>query len=138
MNQGHQPFFAPFNIPPEKVAQLRLPTVCLDHGHPDPRPAMRYRLLPLTAVSAGKKLALLCRELGRSPTSQRLAQAAAWHLSNGKTWEEMESMVVRRLARPDQPFFSRDEIQMAKSLVESLKLAASNEPQTQSSLASTP
>jgi len=139
MNQGNQPFFAPFCIAPEKIAQLRLPTVCLDHGQPDPRPAMQYRLEPLTAVSELKELEMLLCQLGRSPASQRVAQAAAWYFSNGKTWQEMESMVVRRLARPNRPFFTRDEIEKAKSLVETLKLdAAPSDSQSQSSLASAP
>ncbi len=138
MNQGNQPFFAPFCVAPEKVAQLRLPTVCLDLGHPDPRPAMRYRLAPITAVSERKELELLCRQLGYDPESQRVAQAAAWHFSNEKSWEELEGIVVRRLARPDQPFFPRDEIEKAKSLVEALTAAASpNRHQAESSVAST-
>lgn len=137
MNQGNQPFFAPFCIAPEKVAQLRLPTVCLDYGHPDPRPAMRYRLAPITAVSQRKELELLCRQLGYAPASQRVAQAAAWYLSNEKSWEELEAIIVRRLARPDQPFFTGDEIAKAKLLVETLKTAAaSSGNQAESSVAS--
>ncbi len=139
MNQGNQPFFAPFCIAPEKVAQLRLPTVCLDHGRPDPRPAMQYRLEPLVAVSGLKELEKLLCQLGRSPASQHVAQAVAWHFSNGKTWEEMEGMVIRRLARPNRPFFTRDEIEKAKSLVETLKSDATpSKPKPQSSLASAP
>jgi len=29
-----------WNIPPEKIAQLKVPVVCLEHGKPDPRPAV--------------------------------------------------------------------------------------------------
>ncbi len=138
MNQGNQPFFAPFCVAPEKVAQLRLPTVCLDHGHPDPRPAIPYHLVPLNAVSESKELELLCRQLGWDPMSQRIAQAAAWHFSNGKPWEEMESMVMRRLGQPNQSFFSRDEIKTAKAFVETLKsAAASKRIKARSSVAST-
>ena len=137
MNPGNQPFFAPFCIAPEKVAQLRLPTVCLDHGHPDPRPAMRYQLAPITAISECKELALLCRQLGYDPESQRVAQAAAWYFSNEKSWEELEGIVVHRLARPDQPFFTRDEITKAKSLVKALGTTASpSSSQTESSVVS--
>ena len=121
MNAGNQPFFAPFCIAPEKVAQLRLPTVCLDHGHPDPRPAMRYRLVPLKTVSEQEELGLLCRRLGYDPASQRVAQAAAWHFCNEKSWAELEGMIVQRLGRPDQAFFTRDEIKRARSLVESVQ-----------------
>lgn len=124
MNPGNQPFFAPFCIAPEKVAQLRLPTVCLDYGHPDPRPAMRYRLVPITEVGEPKELELLCRRLGYDPESQRVAQAAAWHYCDEKSWEELQGIVVRRLARPDQSFFSSDEIKNAKLLAVSLEAAA--------------
>ena len=51
----------------------------------------------------------------------------------------MEGMVVRRLARPDQPFFTHDEIKNAKSLVETLKSDATpSDAKSQSSLASAP
>ncbi len=120
MNPGNQPFFAPFSIAPEKVAQLKLPAVCLDHGHPNPRPAMRYRLVPLASVSDSKPLETLCRELGRSPASQVVAQAVAWHLSNGKTWQELAAMKVRRLGYPDTLLFTRNQIAQAKAFVEKL------------------
>ena len=120
MNRGNQPFFAPFCIEPEKVAQLRLPSVCLDYGHPDPRPAMRYQLVPVTAVSEGKELGLLCRQLGRDPASQRLAQAVAWHFSDGKSWKELESLIVHRLGRPDELYFTPQEVERARSFVDAL------------------
>ena len=120
MNRGNQPFFAPFCIEPEKVAQLRLPSVCLDYGHPDPRPAIRYQLVPVTAVSEGKELELLCCQLGRAPASQRVAQAVAWHFSDGKSWKELESLIVHRLGRPDELFFTSPEIERAKSFADAL------------------
>ena len=138
MNQGNQPFFAPFCIAPENVAQLRLPTVCLDFGHPDPRPAIPYQLVPIAVVSENKELELLCRQLACDPASQRVAQAVAWYFSNQKSWEELEGIVVRRLARPNRPFFTTDEIRRAKVLVEMLDEAATpSSKQTESSIAST-
>ena len=124
MNPGNGPFFAPFNIAPEKVAHLKLPSVCLDHGHPDPRPAMQYRLEPIASVTELKELVLLCSRLGSAEVSQRVAQAAAWHLSNGKTWEQLQAMRIRGLGRPDRPFFHAYEVVQAKKLVEELAAEA--------------
>ena len=62
--------------------------------------------------------------LGHDPDSQRVAQAAAWHFCDEKSWDELQGIIVRRLARPDQSFFSFDEIERAKLLVESLEAAA--------------
>lgn len=138
MNQGNQPFFAPFCIEPEKVAQLKLPAVCLDYGHPDPRPAMRYQLVPVTTVSESKELELLCRQLGRDPASQRVAQAVAWHFSDQKSWEELEGLVVHRLGRPDEHFFTSPEIERARSFVDALAEADKTaERHAESSVAST-
>ncbi|NLS90876.1 MAG: hypothetical protein GXX96_01645 [Planctomycetaceae bacterium] len=137
MNPGNQPFFAPFCIPPEKVAQLRLPAVCLDYGQPTPRPAMRYRLVAMAEIGEPKELEVLCRQLGLEPSGQQVAQAAAWHLADGKTWDEMEEMVIRRLGQPDQPFFKSKEIEAAKSVVGTLKAAVvSNDVQPPASVAS--
>ena len=127
LNQGNQPFFAPFCIAPEKVAQLRLPTVCLDYGHPDPRPAMKYQLVPIATVSDSRELELLCQRLGFNPASQRIEQAVAWHYCDGKSWEDLRKIIVRRLGRPDQTFFARNEIEKAQQLVESLEAASPRE-----------
>ncbi len=36
-----------FNVKPGKVGKLRVPTVCLEHGKPDPNPRMAYKLVPI-------------------------------------------------------------------------------------------
>ncbi|MEA1951879.1 MAG: hypothetical protein U9N87_10870, partial [Planctomycetota bacterium] len=52
--QGRQrgPMFGPiFNIAPEKVGHMKLNTVCLEHGKPDPRPKAKYEIRPVEQVS---------------------------------------------------------------------------------------
>ena len=44
-----------FCIPPEKTGQLRLASVCLDHGHPDPKPTMAYELLPIEKLAPRRR-----------------------------------------------------------------------------------
>jgi len=98
------PNFAPFNVAPEKVAQLRLTSVCLDYGKPNPRPRMSYTIRPIQRATEKPEVEALCRMLGRGQVRQRAAQAAAWHLANEMSWEQLARLrrksVVALLSRP--------------------------------------
>jgi hypothetical protein len=112
--------FAPFNIAPEKVAQLKLKSVCLDHGRPDPRPAIPYQVRPLASVSEKAELGPLCRMLGQEAVGQRAAQAAAWHLHSEMSWKQLAALRVRvhGLGPTSRPFFTSRELDEAKKAVE--------------------
>jgi hypothetical protein len=99
------------NVAPEKVGKRRVTIVCLEHGKPDPRPAMKYEIKPLAAVTDRPAVYELCRLLGTGKISQRAAQAAAWHLNNDMTWLELAAKVVRHVNGNTEPYFSRQEIQ---------------------------
>ena len=52
--------------------------------------------------------------LGQGNLDQRAAQAAAWHFANGMSWDELAAKKIHHLGgRPDEPYFSRSEIQQA-------------------------
>lgn len=118
--RGQNQMFGPlFNIAPENVAQFRLECVCLDHGNPDPRPKIPYQLKPLEAVSEKAEVRELCAMLGRGEVGQRAAQAAAWHLANGMSWEQLKAKeVTLALGRIREPFFSPKQLAAAKKAVE--------------------
>lgn len=105
-----------FSIPPERTLRLRVPAVCLNHGQPDPRPQMAYRLTTLEAIGAQPGVAEVCRLLGTAQLGQKAAQAAVWHLNNGRTWEELAKQKLHSSFGPvfDQPFFTAAEIRNAK------------------------
>lgn len=118
LGPGQNPMFAPFNVAPEGVAQLRLPSVCLDPGKPDPRPAMAYQLKPIEAVTDKAEVHQLCRMLARGQLRQRAAQAAAWHLNNRMSWEALARLRIQvAMGRISRPLFTR------RDLVEGKKAA---------------
>ena len=78
-----------FNVPPEKVGQLKVATVCLEHGKREPRAAIPYEIKPLDSVTTKPGVRELCAMLGSGQINQRAAQAAAWHLNNGMSWQEL-------------------------------------------------
>lgn len=107
--------FAPFNVAPEAVAQLRLAAVCLDPGKPNPRPAAPYELRPLESVSEEPGVAELCVMLGQGEVSQKAAQAAAWHLNNHLSWDQLRAKRLKLTYLPvGRPMFTKRELAEAE------------------------
>jgi hypothetical protein len=102
-----------FNVAAEKVGKLEVTTVCLEHGKPDPRPAMKYEIKPIEKYTDETEVHELVRMLGKGMMPQRVAQAAAWHLANDMSWQELASKQLRFANRPPAPYFSPQEIQAA-------------------------
>jgi hypothetical protein len=112
-----------FSIPPEKVGKLKLDTVCLEHGKPDPRPKFPYRVQPIESVTSKPGVAELCAMLGRKEVSQQAAQLAAWHLNNDLSWEEL-AKIRRKTAFGSRPQYSRQELEAGKKAVEKARKRA--------------
>jgi hypothetical protein len=102
-----------FAVPPEKVAQADVPIVCLDHGKRDPRPKMKYEIKPIEEYTDKKAVYELARLLGNGSLNQRVAQAAAWHLNNDMSWQQLLTKELRFANGTRRPYFSRDEIRAA-------------------------
>ena len=117
-----------FNVAPEKVGQIRVEIVCLEHGKADPRPAVPYELKPISAFTSDTKVHELCKLLGQGEYSQRAAQVAAWHLADGMSFDELASKEIRRLNGEHYPYFNREEmlagIQMSQQAAREAAAAA--------------
>jgi hypothetical protein len=110
---------APFTIPAGKSLVLRVPLVCLAYGLPEPNARMPYRLQPLAAVSEDPRLAVLLGGLASGHLTQPVAQAAAWNVASGRSWEQLGAEVVKGVGGfPDQPVFSAAELVAARRAVE--------------------
>jgi len=118
-----------WNVPPEKIAQIKVPVVCLEHGKPDPRPAIPYEIKPLEEFSTTPGLREVLHALGSGQVSQRVAQAAAWHLQNGMSFQELASKQLRFANGARCAYFSPAEIRAAMQLVAKAKQQAETHPQ---------
>ena len=55
--------------------------------------------------------------LGNGNLDQHAAQAAAWHFTDGMSWSELAAKKSHHLGgRPDEPYFSRAELQAAMQI----------------------
>jgi hypothetical protein len=108
-----------FSIPPERTRTLRVVTVCLEHGKPEPSTRYPYKLAELSAFSSDPHLAVVMDALGRGEISQKVAQAAAWHIANGLSWERLAAEKIDHAGGvPDEPFFSPAELVAAHHVVD--------------------
>jgi len=107
-----------FAIPPEQPVVVRVQTVCLEYGKAEPRPNAPYRLVRAEAFTQDDRIARVLEALGRGQISQSVAQAAAWHLASGRSWEQLASERVRGWGSlPDRSVFSRQDLEHAMRVV---------------------
>jgi hypothetical protein len=96
-----------FNVAPEQVGQFKVATVCLEHGKKDPRPNIPYAIAPLETVTTKPGVKELLTAMGKGQINRRAAQAAAWHLANGLSWDQLASKRIPHLNGTSEPCISR-------------------------------
>ena len=107
-----------FSIPPERSRVFRVPTVCLEYGKAEPTSRMPYKLVRAESFSSDPKLAIVLESLSRGELSQKVAQAAVWHMANGLTWEKLAAEKIDHAGGiPDEPYFSQAELLAAHRVV---------------------
>ncbi len=97
--------------------KMTVATVCLNHGKADPNPRMKYKVVRLAEVNDSPVIEEFCKALGAGRVNQNTAQAAAWHVANGLTWEELvrKPRVISEYTGIEM-FFSPFEVQAAMRL----------------------
>ena len=106
-----------FRVAPEKTRKLAVKTVCLEHGKADPNPKIPYKIVPLDQFTTNADVRVLCESLGHNQVSQNAAQAVAWHLMDGLSWQELAAKNrVESKYTGNQSWFSVAELQTAQAI----------------------
>ncbi|MCA9003985.1 MAG: hypothetical protein KDA70_01840 [Planctomycetaceae bacterium] len=107
-----------FSIPPEKTVAINYTSVCLEHGKAEPAPRMEYRMVKTEEMVKDPALQELLRFVATGRVNQQAGQAAAWHLADKMSWQELASKSVQHLGgAPPTPYFKPAELQFASQLV---------------------
>jgi hypothetical protein len=105
------------NVGPDKVAKVKVNTVCLEHGKADPNPYIKYEIRPIESFTKDAGVIELCKMLGRGEMSQNVAQAAAWNLANGLSFDKLAVLNrVQLFSGHFERFFSAAEVEAARKL----------------------
>ena len=95
-----------FNVGPEKVQKVKIAAVCLDHGLRDPHPRIPYKPIPIESYAKDPAIPELIKLMLQGTIDQHSAQAAAWHIQNGLSWDELANKVgVKHIDGRKEPYF---------------------------------
>lgn len=121
-----------FSVPPEKTLRVPYTSVCLNHGKAEPRPKSNYTIIPLEEYTNNEQLREVIRLVGTGKLDSQSAQAAAWHLTDNMSWQELSNKAIKHISGPAEPYFSRAQLVNAQSIVAqaaaNAKERASKEP----------
>jgi hypothetical protein len=117
-----------FSVPPEKTEKFEIAVVCLEHGLRDPSSSTAYKMVPADSVVDRPAVVELLKAFGRGELKHGAVQAAAWHLNNDLSWQQLAAKLQgtkRSFKRP--PYFSADEIRTGMTYAtEAERLAVAN------------
>ena len=103
-----------FNVAPGKVGKIQVATVCLEHGKTGPNPRVPYEIRPIESFTQDQRVAEVCKMLGRGEVTQNAAQAAAWHFTDGLSWEQLAAKDRVKLSNGyTEKYFSPQELAVA-------------------------
>jgi hypothetical protein len=107
------------SLPPERTRSVRVPTVCLEYGKPEPTPRVAYQMVPLASRAGDPRLTMVLQGLASGDLSQKVAQAATWHIASGLTWDQLAAETIKHSGGDrDVAFFTEEELEAARIVVE--------------------
>ncbi len=117
-----------FNVGPDRVVKMKVVTVCLEHGKRDPNPRVPYEMKPIESFNKSPAVAELCKMLGNKEIDQVSAQAAAWHLCDNLSWDELARKVkVKHLNGRQEMYFNARHLNLAVQAVQKAHARAESE-----------
>ena len=114
-----------FSVPAGKVVKVKLTSVCLEYGKPEPHARNEYVVRPIEALCGKAEVVSIIRSLGDGEVSQEVAQLAAWNVASGTGFEEMASLKSKFGLQ--LPVYSQDTISAAAEFVRGVNAQATAE-----------
>ena len=104
-----------FNVPAGKVIKVKLTSVCLEYGKPEPSARNEYVIKPIESFCDKPVVVSILRSLGDGQVSQEVAQLAAWNVVSGTSFEQIAALKSKLGLQ--QPIYNQNSILAAAELV---------------------
>jgi hypothetical protein len=111
-----------FSVPAGKVIKVKLTSVCLEYGKPEPHARNEYAVKPIEALCDKTEVVSILRSLGDGEVSQEVAQLAAWNVASGTGFEEIASLKSKLGLQ--LPVYSQEAIAAAEEFVRGVSAQA--------------
>lgn len=82
---------------PGQAVELDVPAVCLNFGIPTPTPRNEFRVMEVEEYTQDARARKALRSVATLGTSQKVAQAVAWHTFNGMPYDLMATRAAKIL-----------------------------------------
>jgi hypothetical protein len=120
------------NIEPGRVRKVKVATVCLEHGKKDPNPRIKYDIVPIENFTRNTQVIELCRMLGSGKLDQMSAQAAAWHLTDNLSWQQLVQKIgATHLNGSSERYFHPNQVALGMRYVQIAQQRAQLRSETQ-------
>ena len=107
-----------FDVGPERVGKIKVGIVCLEHGKEDPNPRVAYEMKPIEEFTTDRATIEVLKMLAAGQIDQVAAQAAAWHFTDGLSFNQLASKVkVKHLNGSVEMYFNDPQLQTALQAV---------------------
>jgi hypothetical protein len=106
-------------IAPGATADFSIPGVCLNFGIDTPTARDRFQLMTVEDYTPDPRARKALKSLATLGTSQHVAQAVAWNVFNGMTFDQLAAQSVKRL--------NLSELGLAARFVQALDVSGSSE-----------
>ena len=106
-----------FSIPVATVAKVPVSMVCLEHGKKSPTQRLHYTVVRPEKYTSDPRIHEICKMVGTGELDRGSAQAAAWHIANNMSWQELANKQYNHVGSPDTPYFTRDQLMAAQRIV---------------------
>ncbi|MBM4091667.1 MAG: hypothetical protein FJ276_19900 [Planctomycetes bacterium] len=89
---------------------------------------MKYKLVPIESFTNQPEVIELCKMLNAGKMSQAAAQAAAWHFTDGMTWDQLAAKIgIKHWNGMTEPYFTPHEVQLGMQIAaEAVRRAKDN------------
>ena len=114
-----------FSVPAGKVIKVKLTSVCLEYGKPEPSARNEYVVKPIETLCDKPEVVSILRSLSTGEVSQEVAQLAAWNVANGTSFEQIAA--IKTKLGLQQPTYSQSAIASAAELVAAVNAQATAE-----------
>ena len=111
-----------FSIPAERIVKVPYQSVCLEYGKPEPRSRMKYKPVPPSEYTSDARLQNLLDRMGTTRIDPKVAQAAAWHLTDDLSWQYLSAKQVQHVGGIRSSYFRPAQLRVAQQLVKSVQL----------------
>lgn len=111
-----------FSVPAGKVVKVKLTSVCLEYGKPEPSARNEYVVKPIETLCNKPEVVSILRSLSTGEVSQEVAQLAAWNVANGTSFVQIAALKSKLGLQ--QPIYSQSAIAAAAELVAAVSAQA--------------